>query len=139
MPATGWDIFLKTYPAVHLIAGIVPRTANAARLGRPGRLNRTYLALIDSLIAGLRPRGHYATNQVPDATGSMVLAAFELEEDADRLAEVTAAVKSERFLGTWATSRTFLYDRLARRQLVDYVRGQLLGGGGTSSIEPTGQ
>jgi hypothetical protein len=124
MPRCDWDTFLKQYPAAHLVAGVVPRTANAAKLGRPGRINRSYAALIDTLVASLRPRGQYATAHVPDATGSMVLTAFEHEDDADRLAEVTNAVKSDRFLGTWASSRTFLYDRHARRQLVDHTRGQ---------------
>ena len=138
MPALNWDIFIKAYPSsAHLIAGIVPRTANAARLGRPGRLNRTYATLIDTLVGGLRPRGQYAINHVPDAMGSMVLAAFEQEEDSDRLAEVTGAVKSDRFLGAWASCRTFLYDRHARRQLVDYARGQTgEGEGGEGSTDP---
>ena len=133
MAGSDWDIFLREYPSAHLIAGIVPRTANAARLGRPGRLNRTYATFMDTLVAGLRPRGKYAVNNVPDATGSMVLVVFEHEEDADRLAEVTGAVKSDRFLGTWASARTFLYDRHARRQLAEFSRGRAIGdedGGG---------
>jgi hypothetical protein len=129
MATAPWDTFVKAYPSsAHLIAGIVPRTANAARLGRPGRLNRTYATLLDSLVTGLRPRGQFAINHVPDAMGSMVLVAFELEEDSDRLAEVTGAVKSDRFLGAWATCRTFLYDRHARRQLVDVSRSPWAGG-----------
>jgi hypothetical protein len=135
MPGSDWDLFIKSYPSsAHLIAGLVPRTANAARLGRPGRLNRTYATLMGTLVGCLRPRGQYAMNHVHDAMGSMVLVAFEQEEDSDRLAEVTGAFKSDRFLGTWASCRTFLYDRHARRQLVDFARGQA----GEGEIEDEG-
>jgi hypothetical protein len=124
-----WDSFQSTDKPAHLIAGIVPRTANAARLGRPARLNPSWSGFLEKLVMALKPKGQYALTHVPDATGTVVLCAFDETEDADRLAEVTGATDDPR--GTegawagpqWASRRYFLYDRHRKRQLVDYVRG----------------
>ena len=114
---------MKAYPSSHVVAGLVPRTANAARLGRPARLNPSWSGLLERLIATLKPAGDWSLHHAPDASGTVVLCAFADEADADRLARLTGAMPAERFLGAWASCRSFLYDRHARQRLVDRARG----------------
>jgi hypothetical protein len=125
MAQADWDEFVRSHPAAHLVAGIVPRTANAARLGRPGRLNLSAARLLGTVIAALRPRGAYALTHVPDGAVTRVLCAFAVEDDAHRLAELAnARPETERYAGDWRSCRAFLFDRHRRDQLTEYLRGQ---------------
>ncbi|HYC64225.1 MAG TPA: hypothetical protein VEC14_05790 [Reyranellaceae bacterium] len=128
MPRHDWDEFLRASRPAHLVAGLVPRTANAARLGRPGRVNLSWSAVLETVVTTLRPQHGYSIAHLPDDMGSVVLCAFEHAADADRLAELTRAVDDPRQVGAWAelgwaSRRCFLFDRHARRELVDHMRG----------------
>ena len=110
MPSMDWETFQDAHYRPHLVI------ANLAGTAKPDQAE-TRKALLERLAASLGVAGNYAIKR----DGTTIHAAFELDMDAARFADVLLAKTAFRD-PEWASRAVARMDRATQRKITDALR-----------------
>ena len=99
MPGVAWRTTTSEHATAHLVVGLVP----------DGSVTNQRMALLTRFARALKPAGRYAVGGTRERHAGYAHIAFELQDGADKLANVVKATSALIPYRGWTSQRTFVF------------------------------